>query len=208
MTSLGGRLLAFVRKRTIVTDVVQGIVVGGVLAFLTANLIINIQVKSMQTTVNGWSTTTDCGAPGNGLLAKAACAKNLPAANLPAEAAYWTTTVDGADDTLTGAHDYVLHFPEGGLPPNNAFWSLTMTDANRLMVANPINRYSLGDRSGLMTNTDGSTDIYLQAVAPAEHQSNWLPAPPGDFMLWLRAYQPGPTVLNGSYREPPVQETR
>lgn len=212
MTSTGstrlGRLLTLIRRRSVVADVVQGLVIGAVLAYLAAALIINVEVRAMQTTVNGWSTAPDCGVPGTGILVRAACAKDLPAVNVRAEAAYWTTTVDGAGETLNGTHVYLLHFPPDGLPPTNAFWSITMTHANRLLVANPIDRFSLGDRSGLATNPDGSVDIYLHATAPPAHQSNWLPAPAGDFMLWLRDYQPGPAVLNGAYRVPPVQETR
>jgi hypothetical protein len=193
-------------RRTTIADVVQGIIVGGVLAFITANLLINAEVKAMQTTVNGWATTLKCGVPGNGFLLRAACAKGLPAVNLPEEAVYWTAKVDGAGDTLNGQHDYILHFLPGGLPANDAFWSLTMGDAQSRMVANPIDRYSVGDRSGLVPNADGSIDIYIQNTAPAGHESNWLPAPSGDFMLWLRAYQPGATVLSGAYRVPPVVE--
>jgi hypothetical protein len=79
----------------------------------------------------------------------------------------------------------------GGLPPNDAFWSLTTVDSQRRMVDNPINRYSVGDRSGLVPSGDGSIDIYIQNTAPSGHESNWLPAPTGDFVLWLRAHQPG-----------------
>ncbi|HEY5118903.1 MAG TPA: DUF1214 domain-containing protein, partial [Anaerolineales bacterium] len=107
----------------IITGLIQGIIVGGVLAFITANLIVNVEVNAMQTTVNGWTTTLKCGGFGNGILLRAACAKDIPAANLPAEAVYWTATVDSAGRTLNGQHDYILHFPPGGLPPNDAFWS-------------------------------------------------------------------------------------
>jgi len=69
----------------------------------------------MQTTVDGWSITLTCGRASNDMLVKAACAQHLPATNLAEEAAYWTTTKDGAGQTLTGAHDYLLHFPPGGL---------------------------------------------------------------------------------------------
>lgn len=202
------RIFSFIRRRTIVADIVQGTIVGGVLAFITANLIINAEVKAIQTTANGWSITLMCGEPGNGILVKAACATYLPAANLAQEAAYWTTTVDGAGQRLSGSHNYVLHFPPGGLPPNNAFWSLTMTGANRLMVANSIDRYSVSDRSGLVPNADGSIDIYIQNAPPAGHESNWLPAPSGDFMLWLRAYEPGAAILDGEYHVPPVIEAQ
>ena len=191
-------------RRTIFADVVQGIIVGGVLAFITASLLINAEVKAMQTIVNGWSITLKCGEPGSVLLLRAACARALPAANLPEEAVYWTTTVDGAGHALNGQHDYILHFPPGGLPPNDAFWSLTMGDSQSRMVDNPINRYNVGDRSGLVPNADGSIDIYIQNAAPAGHESNWLPAPTGDFKLWLRSYQPGATILSGVYHLPPV----
>jgi hypothetical protein len=177
-----------------------------VLALVTALLLITAQFHAMQTTVNGWSITLTCGKASNGILVKAACAQHLPAVNLAEEAAYWTTTVDGSGQTLTGAHAYILRFPPGGLPPNHAFWSLTMTIAPGYLVANPINRYSVGDRSGLVPGADGSITIYIQHTAPAGHEANWLPAPSGNFMLWLRAYQPGAAILNGTYHVPPVVE--
>src|SRR5690242_9056446 len=190
------------------SHVVQGIIVGGVLAFLTANIIMNAVVKAMTTTVNGWSTTTRCGQPGNGLLLRAACARNLPAVNLVQEAAYWTTLRDSAGRRLSGQHAYVLHFPAGHLPPAEAFWSLTMTDVVGYMVSNPIDRYSVGSRSGLVPNADGSIDIYLQRTAPAGHESNWLPTPAGYFKLMLRAYLPGRVVLDGEYHVPPVKRAQ
>ncbi len=73
------------------------------------------------TTVNGWNTIFGCGKPGNGMLFKAACADKLPAVNVPQEAVYWTTSVDGAGQKLSRQHNYTMHFPAGGLPPNSAF---------------------------------------------------------------------------------------
>jgi hypothetical protein len=54
------------------------------------------------------------------------------------EAVYWTTMKDGTEQKLNDKHGYVLHFPSGELPPNDAFWSLTMTDAKAVLAANPI----------------------------------------------------------------------
>ena len=51
-------------------------------------------LKRMTMTINGWSTTTKCGQFGNGMLARSAFAKVLPAVNVVEEAAYWTTTLD------------------------------------------------------------------------------------------------------------------
>jgi hypothetical protein len=192
----------------IVTGLIPGIIVGVILAVVTAPLLITVEAGAMQTTVNGWTYTMKCGAIDNGILLKAACARVLTVANLPAEAVYWTATKDAAGNTLNGQHDYILHFPPGGIPPNNAFWSLTMMNAQYLLVANPISRYSVGDRSGLEANADGSIDIYIQAASPTGHETNWLPAPAADFVLMLRAYQPGPSILNGDYQVPPIQEVR
>jgi len=202
----GKSLFSVIFRRTIVADVVQGIIVGAVLGFILANVLINAQINAMQTTVNGWSTDLKYGSWGNNILLRAASAKYLPAANLPEEAVYWTTSKDSNGSALNGQYDYIVHFPAGGLPPNNAFWSLTMTDSRGRMVNNPINRYSVGDRSNLVSNADGSIDIYIQNTSPAGHESNWLPAPAGDFMLWLRVYQPGTAILNGEYHVPPVVE--
>jgi hypothetical protein len=199
------RKFAFIWRRNIVSDVVQGIIVGGVLAFIT----LQILAHSYVTKVNGWTTMYGCGEPGNGILLRAACAVVFPGPiNVPQEAMYWTTKADGAGQELSGAHDYILHFPAGGLPPNNAFWSLTMSDAKNYFVPNPINRYSVSDRSGLAQNADGSVDIYIQNAAPAGHESNWLPAPTGNFILRLRVYLPGQTILDGEYKVPPIAEIK
>jgi hypothetical protein len=51
------------------TDVVQGILVGAALAFITVLLILpNFYV----TKVNGWTTMFGCGEPGSGFLLRAA----------------------------------------------------------------------------------------------------------------------------------------
>ena len=159
----------YTSTRTIATDVFQGILAGAGLAFITLLIIGNAYV----TKVNGWTTMFGCGEPGIGILRRAACGVTfLGPINVSQEAMYWTTSKDGAGHTLSGTHDYILHFPPGGLPPNNAFWSLTMGDSKNRFVANPIQRYSVSDRSGLVPNTDGSVDIYIQNAAPAGHESN------------------------------------
>ena len=191
--------------RSIRTDVVQGLIVGVVLGFFTAQIFAGIKA----TKVNGWITIFGCGVSGNDMLSRAACAQIFPGPiNVPQEAMYWTTSKDAAGHGLNGRHDYMIHFPPGGLPPNDAFWSLTMGDAKNRFVANPINRYSVSDRSGLVSNADGSVDIYIQNAAPAGHQSNWLPAPAGAFILWLRVYMPGSAILDGKYKVPPIVEVK
>ncbi len=199
------RLPAFLWRRNPVSDVVQGIIVGGVLAFITFQII----AHSYVTKIDGWTTMYGCGEPGNGILYRAACAQTFPGPiNVPQEAMYWRTRVDSTGQKLSGQHEYIMHFPAGQLPPNDAFWSLTVGDARNHFVPNPINRYSVSDRSGLVPNADGSVNIYIQNAAPAGHESNWLPASTGKFILWLRVYLPGATILDGKYKVPPVVKTQ
>ncbi|HEX2915682.1 MAG TPA: DUF1254 domain-containing protein [Chloroflexia bacterium] len=186
------------------TGILQGIIFGGILAFITVQIIVRIKA----TKVNGWITIFGCGLPGNSMWLRAACTRMFPGpVNVPQEAMYWRTRVDGAGHILNGQHTYTLNFPPGGLPPNDAFWSLTMGNAKNRFVPNPINRYSISDRLALVPNADGSVTIYIQNAVPAGHESNWLPAPAGTFILWLRVYMPGAVILNGEYTVPPVVES-
>ena len=186
------------------SGVVQGVIIGATLAFLSTVLLLDSVARAETTTVNGWSSIRKAGQPGNGLLVRAALQKALPVVNVFEEAAYWTTSADSARTKLTGDHAYHLHFPPGHLPPNDAFWSLTATDTVGYMVRSPTGRSSVDDHSGLVRNPDGSVDILLQAQAPSGQAQNWLATPTGRFKLMLRAYLPGAAILDGSYDVPPV----
>jgi len=153
-------------------------------------------------TINGWTFNLHVGTYGHDALLRAAVAAGGWGANVPAEAVYAHSEYDGTDR-------YLLHFPAGGLPPVDAFWSVTMYGPDRFFIANPIDRYAIGDRTpGLQYGKDGSLDIYIQREAPAGHASNWLPAPAGPFSLTMRLYLPKPSVLDGRYQYPVVQVLR
>jgi len=122
------------------------------------------------------------------------------------EADYEIVHQDENGDVLNGRHRYEVTFNPA--PPVKAFWSFTMYDTPRYyLVDNPIDRYSIGDRTpGLRYGDDGSVTIYLQAERPdGDKASNWLPAPPGDFRPILRMYQPGQSVLDGAYPLPKIK---
>lgn len=125
------------------------------------------------------------------------------------EALYPTVWIDGNGTPLNGARRYRLRFTPGQLPPVNAFWSITLYDAEDFMlVPNAINRFSIGDRTaGLRRDADGGLSLYFQREAPADEtaRANWLPAPEGNFYLSLRAYIPKPEMLDGTYRLPVVE---
>jgi hypothetical protein len=122
------------------------------------------------------------------------------------EADYQLVYVDADGEPLDGAKKYELHLPQ--TPPVDAFWSLTMYDASGFrLVANPLGRYSIGDRTeGLRYGADGSLTVLIQKDSPgADKESNWLPAPPGPFRPVARMYQPGREILDGTYVLPAIR---
>jgi hypothetical protein len=123
------------------------------------------------------------------------------------EAAYLMTYEDAAGEPLSGDHTYRLRLAP--TPPVGAFWSLTMYDLPQYyLVANPIGRYSIGDRTrGLVYDDDGGLTITMSATRPADEKAatNWLPTPAGGFRPILRLYQPGEDVLDGTYTIPAIE---
>lgn len=125
--------------------------------------------------------------------------------NTAKEALYPNTYVDEDGNPLSGAHAYEVRF--SGKPPVDSFWSLTIYNADdKMLVDNAINRYKIGsDTPGLRVDADGSLIIPIQHSEPAgPHRQNWLPAPTGEFNLFLRFYQPREELLNGSYTLPQI----
>jgi hypothetical protein len=105
--------------------------------------------------------------------------------------------------------NYELHFAKGDLPPNKAFWSLTMYDGkDQLLVANPLKRYLLNSTTlkSYKYGPDGSLTLYLSHDNPGPaKQANWLPAPDGPFYSVLRVYLPGDPVVDGTWKKPQMQ---
>ena len=153
---------------------------------------------------NGWAFTTKTGLYGTDYLMRALVTAIGLGANRPQDAVYPTSQKDAHGRKYSGANKYVMHFAKGQLPPVSGFWSLTMYDGSYFFVNNPLNRYSISARQNLKSNPDGSTDLYIQNESPGkEKEANWLPAPPGDFILMLRLYWPNeksPSIINGSWK--------
>lgn len=144
---------------------------------------------------------------GSDVLARARVARNFIGALGIEEAMYPTAEVDAEGQPLHGSHAYELRFEAGAAPEVDAFWSLTMyRRSDCLFVANPIGRYSIGDRTaGLQRQADGSLVIRLQAGDPGPG-CNWLPAPRGElFYVVLRLYQPRSRHLEYRFRYPPLR---
>jgi hypothetical protein len=161
--------------------------------------------------VNGWLYwTTNAGNYGTDYGQRAMVTLIGPGLNFPQDAIYPFSEKDEQGEKYDGAaHQYVIRFEKGRMPPVKGFWSLTMYGPDFFFVKNPINRYNLSQRNTFVTNPDGSLDLYLQAESPGpDKEANWLPAPKGKFIPMLRLYWPtetAPSILDGSWKPPALK---
>jgi hypothetical protein len=170
--------------------------------------LMNDKAPTLARVANGWQMNTDTmGVYGDYYLKRAIVAMLGLGANQPQDAIYPLAVGDADGRPITAENNYVLSFKKDELPPVDAFWSLTMYDAEGFQVANPINRFAIGDRDALKFNADGSLDLYIQHENPgAERQSNWLPAPKsGALGLTMRLYAPRQAALDGRWNPPPLK---
>lgn len=175
--------------------------------FQDAEAAVEAKIADLGTRSNGWSMNLQGPQFGDDFLLRAAVARNQIYV-LPIEEAVYplaTTSVDG--DELDGRDRYRLDLPP---PPVDAFWSLTVYQKPGRLVANPIARYAIGDRTpGLVRDADGVARILLQVDAPtAAGDVNWLPVPDGPFHLLMRLYRPHAEVLTGRWFPPGVERVR
>jgi hypothetical protein len=178
------------------------------------------QAESLGADVNGWHVGLkgfgDRQAYAGNWLLRAAAAMAGIYGNSPAEAVYPLLGTDSdGNKPDTSTNRYTLTFPDGGLPPINAFWSVTMYDGKtQLLIENPINRYLINSPMlpDLKKNPDGSITLYMQKDSPgADKESNWLPAPGGPAYVVMRLYWPrkgSPSIYNGTWKPPAVQRTQ
>src|SRR5208283_3508123 len=190
------------------------ILVGMKMADRRIDDVVNLSGKN----VNGWRIGFGGGDAAffNGdWLKRAAVAKAGIYANDPIEAAYPFARTDDRGRPLDGKYKYTLTFAKDGLPPVNAFWSVTMYDGkSQLLIENPINRYLINSPmlSSMKKNADGSLTLYIQKDAPAaDKKANWLPAPDGTIYMVMRLYwpkePPAPSILppgDGTWKPPAV----
>src|SRR5215475_3966642 len=166
------------------------------------------KTSSIARVSNGWQMNTDTmGVYGNYYLKRAIVALVGLGANQVEDAIYPMNVGDADGKPVMAEKKYVLHFNKDELPPAGAFWSLTLYDAEGFQIANPLNRFAIGDRDPLNFNADGSLDLYIQHQSPgAGREANWLPAPnSGRLGLTLRIYAPKPQVADGRWNPPPVR---
>ncbi len=126
--------------------------------------------------------------------------------NTAEEAMYPAYFVDSEGQPMKGSNRYLMRFAPGELPPVNSFWSVTMyAMPESRLVSNPLNRYLINSPMlpDLKRDTDGGLTLYLQHRSPGQDkESNWLPAPEGEFIIIMRLYWPKESALTGDWKQP------
>jgi hypothetical protein len=155
---------------------------------------------------NGWTSPPNGARWGTDYLSRTATAKSNMYDNAPEETRYIYADFDSTGQRLTGANRYTVTFAKGEQPPVNGFWSLTLYNKEHFFEPNPLNRFSLGTKSkSLKIGDDGSLTMYFQNESPgADKEPNWVPAPKGEFSLYIRSYWPRAEILDGRWKPPPV----
>jgi hypothetical protein len=120
--------------------------------------------------------------------------------------AYIGAYKDHKGNWLDGSKNYKLHIPPN--PPAKQFWSLTLYDVDTRCIIN--NEQQIADRSSrmdLLTNKDGSVDLYFGPKAPDGKEQNWIPTVPNQgFFAYLRFYAPLEEYFNRSWELPDIEK--
>ena len=123
--------------------------------------------------------------------------------------AYLGSYYDADGNALMGENDYSLHIEPN--PPAANFWSITVYDvANRLIIKNKSRRADLSSRSEkLVTNSDGSVDLYFGPQAPKGKENNWIQTNKGEsFFMYLRLYGPEQAFFDQTYPMNKIQKIK
>ena len=151
-----------------------------------------------------WGSSMEIGGSKASAMIRALVALSGLGANTSEEAMYWIAIQDDSGRLLRGGRAYEVRFAH--LPPIHktaGFWSICVYNSKDQFVPNPLKRYSLGDRSPLHKNSDGSFVIYVSPKPPKDID-NWLPSPEGGepIVLTLRMYAPLPEAVRKPEQTP------
>ncbi len=154
---------------------------------------------------NGWSTGRDAQGFGNDILKRAVGAKFGLGGHQAIENRSYTAQEDIEGNKPDGNRVLTMRFGANALPPCNAFWSLTAYGTDLYLVANEIDRWSIGDRTPeLVYADDGSLTIHISANHPPD-TANWLPVPSGPYLLGMRVYEGRDEVVGCEWFPPALE---
>ncbi|HEX6095054.1 MAG TPA: DUF1214 domain-containing protein [Thermoanaerobaculia bacterium] len=159
-----------------------------------------------------WIHFNNIGHWGDNYLDRAALTEYIQVGNDRKAAYYANAFVDASGLPLDGgSFAYTIQFAKKELPEYERFWSMTAYTPEYIeLVPNVLDKYVVASYThGLVTESDGSVTIYVQADPPKRPSllANWLPVPKGSFSLLFRVYGPKGKALAGTYVPPKIHRT-
>jgi hypothetical protein len=111
----------------------------------------------------------------------------------------------GDGEWLDGSKNYQLHVPPD--PPARNFWSLTLYhNQTRYLIQNSHQIADKSSRGEIVTNDDGSVDLYFGPTATAGHEENWIQTNPDEgFFAYFRLYGPLEAYFDRSWVLPDIE---
>jgi hypothetical protein len=129
---------------------------------------------------------------------------------------YVMTIADRDGKPLDGDQTYRLRVPAD--PPVSLYWSATVYDrATHALIRDLPYASRASHRPDLISNPDGSVDIYIGPSAPPHgssrersserNEANWIPTTPGGrFEVLFRLYGPKPALFDKTWQLPDLEK--
>ena len=114
---------------------------------------------------------------------------------------YAIAFVDSNGKPMDGSKTYKVHLPPN--VPAKDFWSFVVYDNQTRSMLQTDQQYpSIGsEKKGIVSNPDGSFDIWFAPTAPKGHEANWVQTVPGKgWSTALRLYGPEEAWFDKTWR--------
>lgn len=121
---------------------------------------------------------------------------------------YYLMTIHDKDRRpLEGGAAYKLTVPADA--PVKLYWSATVYDrATHALIRDLPYSSRASTTPGLVTNADGSVDVYFGPKAPTGKEANWVPTnPDGKFEVLFRLYGPEKPFFDKAWVLPDIEKT-
>lgn len=117
---------------------------------------------------------------------------------------YLMSAKDNKGQPLDGSRTYKLTVPAN--VPVSQYWSAVVYDrVTHALIRGASSSSKSSLTRGLMTNPDGTVDLYFGPKAPSGKQSNWTPTKAGDrFEVILRLYGPQKPLFDKTWTLPDI----
>ena len=119
---------------------------------------------------------------------------------------YLMTIKDREGQPLDGRAAYRLTIPANA--PVRLYWSATVYDRATHALIRDQQRFSRSSQSpGILTNTDGTVDVYFGPKSPEGQESNWIATnPDGGFEVLFRFYGPEKSLFDRTWKLPDIKK--